>query len=199
MKYFLISLLLVLSCNGHAQTQAATASQVEATQKDSIQQIIQSGISRLQAFIQAASPNDPQQVRTFLDKEVAPYFDFQAMSRMIIGPLERQLTEEQKTNAQQLIKEQFIASFARNLLNYRGGHAQLMGVSGSERSGMMRVRVYIYRYQTYPTVVELRLGHGPEGWKIYDVAANGMSAISHFRNFLHSTIQRSGIEVLNSK
>lgn len=196
--YILPLLLFTVAIPAQATHDQTNHGQAVDTPQDDVQSIIHQGIEHLQTFIQSGSPNNPEQVKNFLQKEIAPYFDFQAMARMVIGPMEHHLNDEQKTNAQAFIQQQFLVSFARNLMGYRGGHGQLMNITGDERNGQLQAWVYIYRYQAVPTVVELRLARGPQGWKIYDVAANGVSAVSHFRNYFHATIQRSGIQILNS-
>jgi ABC-type transporter MlaC component len=44
----------------------------------------------------------------------------------------------------------------------------------------------------YPVRVDFRFMDGPEGWKIYDVASNGSSAVIYYRNYFQSRLHRGG-------
>lgn len=155
-------------------------------------QTVQQGVDRLQAFIQSNPNLNPAMVSGFLQKEIAEYFDFEAMARLVLGPLDFSLDEKQRRDVRLMIRDQFLAALGNNLSAYRGGNVGIVNVNGNLSAGRVNVRLGIYRPGQYPMLVELRIARGPLGWKIYDVAANGVSAVAHYRNYIQSVLLRAG-------
>lgn len=153
---------------------------------------IQQGVERLKTFISDNAINSPAKVNAFLQTEISPYFDFETMTRLILGPLDYQLNQQQRYAVRIMIRNRFLAALASNLAAYRGGQIDYMNVTGNLGYGKVRVRLRIYRPGLYPMGIELRIARTNTGWKIYDVSANGISAVSHYRNYIQSVILRSG-------
>jgi len=139
---------------------------------------------------------NPAQVRVFMEKEVAQFFDFNAMAHLVLGPLNYRISSQQRQGATAMIKKAFLTAFAANLSDYRGGKVKYLNISGNLNQGKVYVRLAIQLPNQYPSLVKLRFARGPNGWKIIDVSANGMSAVAHYRNYVRSVVQRSGLEAL---
>lgn len=193
-------LCLAASQPAYAQTPmhqpAARQNYSQAYQLPDPRQTIQQGAQQIQAFLTTDASTDPAQTASFLDKNVAPLFDFTAMSRAALGPLNNHVNNQQRQKITTMIKNRFLTALASNLSNYRGGKVNYMNVSGNLRSGRINVRLAIYLPKQYPTIIELRLARGSADWKIIDVSANGVSAVAHYRNYVRSVAQRSGLESL---
>ncbi len=159
-------------------------------------EVVQAGIDRIRAFVESKQLDDPASLQQFVETEVAPFFDFSVMSSMVLGRLEYSLDRQQHSAVSAMIKRRFLAALVNNLSAYKGGQAQLMNINGNLYRGRVNVVLHVYRQNQYPTVVELRIARIQGNWKIYDVAANGVSAVAHYRNYIHSLVQRSGIQAL---
>jgi phospholipid transport system substrate-binding protein len=49
----------------------------------------------------------------------------------------------------------------------------------------VNVTVGILQPGNYPSKLEFRMYRGKDGWKVYDVVANGRSAVAFYRNELN--------------
>ena len=162
-------------------------------QYDDPREIVQQGVERLKAFIDGnLTSANPAAINGFLQQEIAPYFDFDIMTQLILGPMEYQFDTKQRYAARIMVRNQFLQALASNLSGYQGGQVNMMNVSGNLGMGRVSVRLLIYRPDQYPMTIELRITRTSNGWKIYDVAANGMSAVAHYRNYIQSILMRSG-------
>ena len=157
---------------------------------------IRQGVKRIQVFLATDALANPAQVQAFLEKEVAPGFDFTAMTQLILGPLNYHINEQQRQGVTVMVRQAFLKALGANLSSYRGGRVGSIRVTGNPDRGRVTARLAIYMPNQYPTAIELRIALGPKGWKIIDVSANGISAVAHYRNFVRSVVQRSGIEGL---
>ena len=153
---------------------------------------IQQGVDRIKAFLDTDDRANPVLVNAFIEKEIAPIFDFNAMTKLVLGPAGYRLTRLQKQAAALKIKRSFLTALANNLIQYRGGEVRYIKVLGRLHRGQVKVRLAILQADRYPTIIELRFSNGPSGWKAVDVSANGVSAVAYFRNYINAIIQRSG-------
>ncbi|TNG00176.1 MAG: ABC transporter substrate-binding protein [Gammaproteobacteria bacterium] len=116
------------------------------------------------------------------------------MTQLIIGRLAQNFNTQQRQITQNVIEKLLLSSLANNLSKYRGGKIDYMRLSGNLHRGRVSVRMRIVQQGQYPVALELRIAQGRDGWKVYDVAANGVSAVAHYRNYVRSVIQREGFE-----
>jgi phospholipid transport system substrate-binding protein len=157
---------------------------------------IERGLDRIKAFLATSDQTNPALINQFIEKEVAPFFDFNAMTQQILGPLNYRMTPLQRQGAVLKVKRSFLSALANNLAKYRGGDARYLKATGNLNRGRVRVRLAVFRPDTYPTILELRIVHGATGWKVVDVSADGISAVAYYRNYVRSVVQRSGLDGL---
>ena len=157
---------------------------------------VRQGVKRIQDFLATDAYIHPAKVSAFLDKEIAPMFDFDAMSQMSLGSLNYQLNAQQRKGVTRMVRKAFLKALASNLANYRGGHIGKLRVTGNSARGRLKVSLVIFRPDQYPTSLQLRLALSPKGWRAIDVSANGISAVAHYRNYIRSVVQRSGLDGL---
>lgn len=157
---------------------------------------IERGVDSIKAFLATDARTNPALVNQFIENKIAPLFDFNAMTNQILGPLNYRLTPLQRQGAILKVKRSFLSALAKNLVQYRGGDTRYLKVVGNLARGRVRVKLAVYRPDHYPTILELRIAHGPMGWKVIDVSADGLSAVAFYRNYVQSVIQRSGVDGL---
>jgi len=52
---------------------------------------------------------------------------------------------------------------------------------GEPGGQVVTLSLQVFPVQGYPTRIDFRLYRSPQGWKVFDVAANGQSALTWFR------------------
>jgi phospholipid transport system substrate-binding protein len=62
-------------------------------------------------------------------------------------------------------------------------------LSRDGRTGV--VSTAIYNPEGYPARMDFRFYRSGKGWKVYDVMANGQSAVVHYRNQFRQSMYRS--------
>ena len=75
--------------------------------------IVKSGISKLTAFIQSGGAQNRAKAMTFLETEVAPYFDFAYMTRWAAGPAWRNMSPKQRANMQTRLTNAFMTTLVQ--------------------------------------------------------------------------------------
>ncbi len=143
--------------------------------------IVKTGITKLTDFIRSGGARDPIMARTFLETEVAPYFDFNYMARWSAGPAWRNMTAEQRKTLQDRITQSFMTTLAGKLTSYTNQPIRYFTPRG-QGSNDVRVSAWIMQPNGIPTKLEFRFYKGKDGWKIFDVKAAGNSAVVYYRN-----------------
>ena len=142
--------------------------------------IVKSGITKLTSFIQSGGALDRAQARTFLEAEVAPYFDFAYMTRWAAGPAWRNMSPEQRTSMQSQLTKAFMTTLVQKLTTYTNQPIRYFTPRG-QGGNDVSVSAWIMQPQGIPTKLDFRFYKGKDGWKIFDVKAAGNSAVVYYR------------------
>lgn len=144
--------------------------------------ILRQGLKKLLAF--AGSDRRPGRVQAevFLEREIAPYFDFSYMASWAAGDrMWRLMGEEQQDDLVDYIKQDFLSTLATRLTGFGDQQVQVSRPRNVAENEVM-VSVSIINPQAYPARLNFRFYRAEDGWKIFDVSANGSSAVVHYRS-----------------
>ena len=143
--------------------------------------IVKAGIAKLQRFIKSGRAQDREQARAFMAIEIEPYFDFEYMTRWAAGPAWRKLSPQQRAKVQNKLKNAFMNTLAEKLVTYTNQPIRYFTPRG-QGSNDVRVNVWIMQPNNVPTRLEFRFYRSGGDWKIFDVKAEGTSAVVYYRN-----------------
>jgi phospholipid transport system substrate-binding protein len=153
--------------------------------------LLREGMTKLLRFLRSSDNPQPQQIAAFLEREVAPYFDFAYMATWAAGPMNRQLNDQQRRELGQKIKQMLLGTLARRLSSYDNQDVRFYRprrVGENE----VKVRVGILRAGGYPASLDFRFYRGEAGWKVFDVTANGNSALAFYRTYFTDRARTQG-------
>jgi len=143
--------------------------------------IVRTGITKLTGFIRSGAAKNPIKAQTFLETEVAPYFDFNYMARWAAGPAWRSMSPAQRKQLQSRITESFMTTLSQKLGRYSNQQIRYFTPRGQGRNDV-RVSAWIMQPNGIPTKLEFRFYKAEDGWKIFDVKAAGRSAVVYYRS-----------------
>lgn len=155
--------------------------------------ILRRGIDILTGYLDDNKGIRPDQLRQFLEQEIIPFFDFQRMSYWAAGTLNRYFTPPQRERFTRELRERFIGAMLEQLTGYQQTRLQYLRPRGDLRSGDVSLGVKVFSANTYPVQLDFHFYRGTEGWKVYDVVANGNSAVNHYRNEFSLLARQYGI------
>ena len=156
-------------------------------------------LTRLADHLPSAAAADRGAARAFLDERLAPHFDFETMARRAAGPFYERFDDTERTQFAARIRGMFIEALAGNLAPGPPGAARVDVYPtrflrwGDEASVLARIT----SSPSSPIWMTYRFQRTPEGWKAFDAAANGFSAVSHFRTHFAALARRHGPEVFH--
>ena len=162
--------------------------------------IAQAGIVQLRTYLGQNPRRDAQLIEAFLETTIAPYFDFETMGRWAAGPFYRKLLPGQRVHFHAKIRSLFLSALARNLGSYGAALPSVRVLPPVARrwGNEMIVRAQVALPHTYPVTVDFRFYRRGSQWRIFDVAANGFSAVTYYRRHFAQAVRARGIAALTN-
>ena len=160
---------------------------------------LRTGVDKLLEFLSAEPRPDEAALAAFLNDEIAPFFDFDFMAKSAGGRLFARLGEEQQAEMTAQIKQSFLAKMAEKLGGYSDQQVRFLPPRGGQSGRTMTVSAAIMNPGTYPARMDFRLYRSGDKWRVYDVAANGQSAIVHYRRELMRQIQQQKMQQMRQQ
>ncbi len=143
--------------------------------------MVSNGIERLLVFLRQPGNRNPAAMERYVQREIAPAFDFDYMSRWVAGPAARRMTPEQRQRFKAVFSERFLKMVVGQLVKFAvAGRIQVLP-SRRVRGNQATVSVLLGERRGYPARVDFRMYRSPAGWRVFDVAANGSSLLAYFR------------------
>lgn len=147
------------------------------------QKALQEGLFSLTTFLSQEPAPNGEQIKSFLDQHVAQYFDFTYMTRKAAGGWYSRLTPQQRAAMTAEMRAMFMGAMANRLLGYEHKKMRFMRVSW-RGPNLANVPISVISKGSYPLRIDFRMYDDGGSWRVYDISANGQSAIMHYRRVL---------------
>jgi phospholipid transport system substrate-binding protein len=173
------------------QAAAAQSAAPDALVRSVTDEVI--GIIKQDKDIQAGNR---QKTIALVEQKVLPHFDFARMTALALGPNWRKATPEQ----QQLLVEQFRALLVRTystaLSAYRNQVIDVKPPRAQPNDTEVVVRSEVKQSGAEPVTIDYSMAKAPGGWKVYDLAVNGASLVTTYRETFATEVRNGGIDGL---
>lgn len=131
-----------------------------------------------------------------IESKVLPHFNFVRMTRLALGKNWRQASPEQ----QKVLVEQFrvllVRTYAAAFTAYRNQTIDYKPVRMQPNDDEVVVKSLINQPSGQPVAIDYSMEKTDRGWKVYDVAIEGISLVQNYRSTFASEVQKGGIEGL---
>lgn len=140
--------------------------------------------------------NDPKLVYRIIDELVLPHFDFEAMSKLVLGVNWRRATPAQQQAFTREFRTLLVRTYAKALAEYDEQGIRYLPLRPDADPNKATVRTEIQPKAGPPIPVDYRLKKTASGWKVFDVSIDAVSLVTNYRNTFTQDIQRIGINGL---
>jgi len=123
-----------------------------------------------------------------------PHFDFDRMTKIVLGKHYKGATAEQRSTFSNEFKTLLVRTYAQALFQY--SDEKIKYIPAVAYRDDMIVREEIDVGAAVPVRLEYFLGRKDDAWKVYDVRIDGISLVTTFRKSYNITIRRKGLPVL---
>ncbi|TQV64899.1 MAG: ABC transporter substrate-binding protein [Halothiobacillaceae bacterium] len=179
------ALFLTLAVQAHAEV--APDALVKAT-SDQVLEAIKQNREQLKT--------DPNLVYRIVDERVLPHFDFEAMSKLVLGVNWRRATPAQQAAFIREFRSLLVRTYAKSLAEYDEQGIRYLPLRPEADPAEATVRTEIQPKAGPSIPVDYRLKKSGTEWKVYDVSIDAVSLVTNYRTTFNQDIQRIGMDGL---
>jgi phospholipid transport system substrate-binding protein len=139
---------------------------------------------------------DIDKLQRLIDDKVAPYVDFERMTRLSVGRGWRAATAEQRQALMTEFRTLLVRTYSGALSHVTDHKVKLKPYRAQPADTDVMVRTDVAPSAGDPVQLDYRLEKTDAGWKIYDVNILGVSLVENFKNSFASQINQGGVDGL---
>ena len=130
------------------------------------------------------------------EKKILPHLDFEEATRFVMGRSWSRASPEQKKRLVAEFRRLLIRTYANAFHGYSGQGMEVLPVRMHPEDTEVTVRNRYLRPGAPPVMVDYAMHKTPEGWKIFDVAVEGISLLMVYRAEFAEALRRADIDHL---
>lgn len=139
---------------------------------------------------------NPERLYQMVDQIVLPHFDFERMSRYVLGKHWRDATPEQQKKFVEQFKTLLVRTYATALFEYTGQEISYKPFHHKEGDTKAVVETAVQREDGPPIPIEYSLMQNSEEWKVFDIKIDGLSLVTNYRAQYSRIVQTQGMDDL---
>jgi phospholipid transport system substrate-binding protein len=140
---------------------------------------------------------DMSKITALTEEKILPKFDFNRMSRMVLGKYWAGATPEQKAQFIDQFRTLLIRTYASALSKYRDQTIEYKPLRAGPGDTDVTVKTQILQPSGPAIPIDYSLIKNPDGWKVYDVVIEGVSLVTNYRGQFSSIARQGGLDEVN--
>lgn len=140
-----------------------------------------------------------QKIFALAEEKILPNFDFEKVSRLVLGKNWTNATPEQKTAFQAEFKTLLLRTYATALSKYKNQTIEYKPFRMEAGADSATVKTAIQQPGGDPISVDYSLGKKADDWKVFDIVIEGVSLVTNYRSQFAQEIRQNGLDSLTKK
>jgi phospholipid transport system substrate-binding protein len=140
-----------------------------------------------------------QKIFALAEEKILPNFDFEKVSRLVLGKNWTNATPEQKTAFQAEFKTLLLRTYATALSKYKNQTIEYKPFRMEAGADSATVKTAIQQSGGDPIGVDYSLGKKGDDWKVFDIVIEGVSLVTNYRSQFAQEIRQNGLDSLTKK
>ena len=145
---------------------------------------------------QALQAGDKAKAIALAEKKILPHLDFMEATRFVMGRSWARASPEQRQRLVAEFRRLLVRTYANAFHGYGGQAMEVLPVRMHPQDTEVTVRNRYLRPGAPPLMVDYAMHKTPEGWKIFDVAVEGISMLMVYRAEFSEQLRRAGVDDL---
>lgn len=137
---------------------------------------------------------DHNSLYDMVNRIAVPHFDFQRMTRSVLGRHYDQAAPELRQQFTEEFKTLLVRTYSQALFQYSGEKISFAPTETYKESVIVREEIDVN--QAVPVRLEYFLTEKEGAWKVYDVRIDGISLVTTYRKSYDVAISRRGLPML---
>lgn len=139
---------------------------------------------------------NPEKVTHLIETKVLPHFNFMRMTQLAVGKNWRRASPQQRDALVGHFRTLLVRTYATAFTSYRDQTFTYRPVRMRPEDDDVVVKSQVVQPGGPPVSVDYSMEKTASGWKVYDVAIEGVSLVQNYRSTFNGEVQRGGIDGL---
>jgi phospholipid transport system substrate-binding protein len=140
-----------------------------------------------------------EKIFALAEEKILPNFNFDRVSRMVLGKNWTKATVDQKAAFQTEFRTLLLRTYATALSKYKNQIIEYKPLRMEEGASVASVKTSILQPGGQPIGVDYSLERKGEVWKVYDIVIEGVSLVTNYRSQFAQEIRTNGLDSLIKK
>lgn len=190
MKKLTSSFLIILLALGLSLNQASAADMPDVMVKKATDEIL-AVLKKNKKLYQKDSAALYKMVHT----QLAPYFDFQTMSKLVLGISWRKANSDQRTRFANAFRDLLVRTYAKVMLRYTNEKIVYQAYRAKPTDKKSIVKTKVISKSGAPDIpIHYSFFNKNDVWKVFDVSVEGISLINNYRSVYREKVKKQGLE-----
>jgi len=160
-----------------------------------VQKITDEVLAAIKSDKQLAA-GDKQKALKLAEEKVLPYIDFEEATRLAVGRAWSQTTPEQKKRLVSEFRNMLVRTYSNAIESYQGQTLKVLPSRGKQDPQDTTVRTQFIRAGGQPLPIDFQMRKTEKGWKVFDIAVEGVSLVLTYRSEFDAVVKQEGIDGL---
>jgi len=161
----------------------------------SAQDMVQSTSTEIINSLRAQSHelhDNPERIYDFIQSRVLPHFDFERMSRLVLGRYWRTASPQERRDFVEQFRYLLVRTYATAMLDYAEDPIVYLPFRDDPKATDVTVRTEVDAPGGNPVPVDYSVYLVDGHWKVYDVSIDGVSLVVNYRSSFAMQIRNEG-------
>ena len=140
-----------------------------------------------------------EKIFALTEEKILPNFDFEKVSRLVLGKNWTRATPDQKAAFQSEFKTLLLRTYAVALSKYKNQTIEFKPLRLVDDATDATVKTLIIQEGGQPIAVDYALSKKTDAWKVYDIVIEGVSLVTNYRSQFAQEIRQNGMDTLIRK
>jgi phospholipid transport system substrate-binding protein len=140
-----------------------------------------------------------QKIFALAEEKILPNFDFERVSRLVLGKNWTNATPEQKAAFQNEFRTLLLRTYATALSKYKNQVIEYKPFRMADGATTADVKTQIIQKGGQPIEVNYSLAKQGDNWKVFDIIIEGVSLVTNYRSQFAEEVRQNGLDSLNKK
>jgi phospholipid transport system substrate-binding protein len=139
---------------------------------------------------------DTQKILALVDEKILPHFDFARMTQLAVGKNWQRATPAQRQSLIREFRALLVRTYANALSTFANTQVDFKPLHMQPSDTDVTVKTEVKMPGAQPVPIDYSMEKMDDGWKVYDVAVDGVSLVTVYRSSFAQEVRRNGIDGL---
>ena len=135
---------------------------------------------------------NPERLYELVDEIVLPHFDFERMSKLVLGKYWRQASADQRSRFTSEFRTLLVRTYATSMKEYSDQKITFLPVDMTDSDTDVTVKTEVEQSAGFPVPIDYTLYLKDGEWKVYEVAVDGVNLVINYRTSFAAEIRKPG-------